>query len=590
MFKSGKPSAILFALATMLCPVLAAWSQSSGAITVFQAQKIITMEAGWPDGQFVAVRDGKVLSVGRTMDDLKPWLKPGGYALDTTFQNKILLPGFVEAHGHPLLGGLLLSRPLVSYLPTALPYGPDFPGVRTIDGVAQIVRDHLAKVADNGQPVIFWGYDVVAMGRHLSKADIDAWAGDRPVIVWDASEHFVYANSAALKRAGVTKDALKINGVGAGPDGEPNGQFLGVTAASFFIDPQVGALLTPEAAGAFMKFAIDLHWKNGVTTTSELALGVVAGTDREVPLFETFFNDPNRPIRAVAVVDVATITREKADAAVAFAKSLEGRSTDRLIFKGVKFFADDSYLSMGMQIDDPGYTDGRHGIWITRPEDMVGLYRPWWDAGFHIHTHTNGNASNQAVVAALEQLQAGKPRFDHRFTFQHFGISTPEQVRRLKALGGVASLNPYYVYTRGELSAPLIGTDRAHTAARLKTLVDAGVPTAMHTDMPVGPPRPLEEIWIAVNRLGYFSKAVLGPAERISAFQALRMVTIDAAFSLGIEDKVGSIAPGKFADFTVLEADPLSVPVAAIRDIKVWGTVLGGRKFPVTDIKPGGHN
>lgn len=153
----------------------------------------------------------------------------------------------------------------------------------------------------------------------------------------------------------------------------------------------------------------------------------------------------------------------------------------------------------------------------------------------------------------------------------------------------MASLNPYYVHTRGELSAPLLGTDRAYTAARLKTLVDAGVPTAMHTDMPVGPPRPLEEIWIAVNRLGYFSKAVLGPAERVSALQALRMVTIDAAFSLGIEGKVGSIAPGKFADFTVLEADPLAVPVATIRDIKVWGTVLGGAKFPVTDVKPGGR-
>jgi predicted amidohydrolase YtcJ len=577
--------AILIAAAMILCPPLAAVAQSPGAITFFQAQKVITMDSGWPDGQFVAVRDGKVLSVGRTMDDLKPWLA-SPYTLDTTFQGKVLLPGFIEAHGHPLLGGLLLSRPLVSYMPTALPYGPDFPGVRTIDGVAQIVRDHLAKVANDGQPVIFWGYDVVAMGRHLTKADIDAWAGARPVIVWDASEHFVYANSAALKRAGITKDALKINGVGAGPDGEPNAQFLGVTATSFFIDPQVGALMTPEAASAVMKFAIDLHWKNGVTTTSETALGVVAGTDREVPLFEGFFNDPNRPIRAVAVVDVATITREKAGDAVAFSRSLESRSTDRLIYKGVKFFADDSYLSMGMQIDNPGYTDGRKGIWITRPEDMVGLYRPWWEAGFHIHTHTNGNASNQAVVATLEQLQANKPRFDHRFTFQHFGISTPEQVRRVKALGGVASLNPYYVYTRGELSAPLLGTDRAYTAARLKTLVDTGVPTALHTDMPVGPPKPLEEIWIAANRLGYFSKAVLGPAERVSALQALRMVTIDAAFSLGVEDKVGSIAPGKFADFTVLEADPLVVPVAAIRDIKVWGTVLGGRKFPVTDIKP----
>src|SRR5262249_15585277 len=208
-------------------------------------------------------------------------------------------------------------------------------------------------------------------------------------------------------------------GVQAGPDGEPNGQFLGKTAAAFFIDPQLVPLLTPEGATALMKFAIDLHWKNGVTTTSEMALGVMAGFDREVPLFEAFFNDPDRPIRAVAVADASTLVQEKKDGAVAFAKALEARSSDRMIFKGVKFFADDSYLSMGMQIENPGYTDGRSGIWIMKPEEMAGLYWPWWEAGFQIHTHTNGNAGNQAVIAALEQLQAGKPRFDHRFTLQH---------------------------------------------------------------------------------------------------------------------------------------------------------------------------
>jgi hypothetical protein len=100
-----------------------------------------------------------------------------------------------------------------------------------------------------------------------------------------------------------------------------------------------------------------------------------------------------------------------------------------------------------------------------------------------------------------------------------------------------------------------------------------------------GGPRPLEEMWIAVNRFGLSGK-VRGPQERISVDQALCMVTIEAAFAHGIEDKVGSIAPGKYADFAVLEQDPYAVAKEKIRDIRVWGTVLGGKAFPASEIRP----
>lgn len=155
----------------------------------------------------------------------------------------------------------------------------------------------------------------------------------------------------------------------------------------------------------------------------------------------------------------------------------------------------------------------------------------------------------------------------------------------MKALGGLASMNPYYLYARSELQAPLVGAERSYTAARFKTLVDAGVPVSMHSDTPVGAPRPLEWVWIAVNRFGQSGK-VRGPAERVTPQQAFRMVTIDAAYTLGVEDKLGSIEPGKFADFTVLESDPFSVPVEKIRDVQVWGTVLGGKLLPASAIKP----
>jgi predicted amidohydrolase YtcJ len=216
---------------------------------------------------------------------------------------------------------------------------------------------------------------------------------------------------------------------------------------------------------------------------------------------------------------------------------------------------------------------------------MVEAWLPWWNAGFHIHVHTNGNAGNQATVDALAGLMRAAPRIGHRFTFQHYGISTPEQARRIKELGGVASVNPYYLHSRSEFNAPYIGADRAYTAARLKTLVDAGVPTSLHADTPVAPPVPLEEVWIAVNRFGLSGK-VRGPGERVTVDQALRMVTTEAAFTLGIEDKGGSIWPGKFADFAVLEQDPYEVPREQIRAIPVWGTVVGGRVFPASEIRP----
>jgi hypothetical protein len=119
-----------FALAAIaaiaLGPVSAA-AQDKGAITVFVAKKIVTMDPGWPADTAVAVRDGRVLSVG-TLDDLKPWLDKSPYTIDQTFADKILLPGFVEAHGHPIIGGTALTRPLLTYLPEPSPYGPGFPG------------------------------------------------------------------------------------------------------------------------------------------------------------------------------------------------------------------------------------------------------------------------------------------------------------------------------------------------------------------------------------------------------------------------------------------------------------------------------
>ncbi len=574
----------LAALVAMQLTSLPAAAQQGDAITVFVAKKIVTMDRGWPTATAVAVRDGRVLSVG-SLEDLKPWLDKAPHTIDLSFADKILFPGFIEPHGHPLLGGISMTRPLLTYLPTPSPYGPAFPGVKTKAAAMAKLREYVANAKSSDETVLSWGYDVIAMGgAHLNKNDLDAISTTQPLLVWDASEHFVYANSAALTKYKVTRDDIKTNGIVAGPDGEPNGQFLGTTAAQRIMAGPMSELVKPELALASVRFLMDLSRQNGVTTTSELAFGII-NLPLEEMVFDKYFNDPNSPMRCVVVSDVASMTAAKGDQAVAFVKSLPSRNTDRLVFNGVKFFADDSFLSLGMVMENPGYTDGRKGIFITPPNEMVEAWRPWWEAGFQIHVHSNGNGGNQATIDALDGLMRLAPRADHRFALQHYGMSTPEMARRLARLGGVASVNPYYLYARSEWNAPYVGSERSYTAARLRTLVEAGVPTSLHTDSPVAPPRPLEVVWIAVNRVG-LSGVVRGPDERVSVDQALRMVTTDAAFTLGVEDVVGSIAPGKYADFTVLEQDPYVVPKEKIRDIEVWGTVVGGKVLPASEIRP----
>jgi predicted amidohydrolase YtcJ len=575
----AKWAAALF-VSTLIPLSAAADDKTANPITVYVAKKIITMDSAWPQATAVAVQGGKILSVG-SLDDLKPWLSRYAYTIDNTFADKVIMPGFIEPHGHPLIGGTAMSRPLLTYLPIPNPYGPAFPGVKTKAAAMTLLKTYVDNVKASGKPLIAWGYDIVAMGSPLDAAELDQVSTTVPIVVWDASEHIVFTNSAAIKRFQITAADAKINGLHLGKDGQPNGQFYGVRAAVFVLQKALAESVTPAEAYKSVKFLMDLSHKNGITTTTELAFGII-NFPLEQSILNNYFNNPATPMRLVAVTDAVSAKLYKGDNAVTFVKDLEKQSTDKFIFNGVKFFSDDAFVSLNMVIENPGYTDGHKGEYITPPDQFVAALFPWWDAGFHIHVHSNGNGGNASTINSLYQLMQRKPRFDHRFSIEHYGISTLAMAREIKQLGGVVSANPSYVYARAELNGPYLGTDRADTAAAFGTLVRAGVPTSLHSDTPVAPPEPLKEVWMVVNRLGLSGK-VHGPAEQVTVEQGLRMITIDAAYTIGEDTKVGSISPGKFADFTVLEADPYSVPKQNIKDIAVWGTVVGGKIFRATD-------
>ncbi len=553
---------------------------STDGITVFTARRIVTMDPGWPEGTAVAVKDGRILSVG-TLDDLQPWLKRFPYKMDETFKDKVIYPGFVEAHGHPVMGSIAISRPPLSFFPLRNPYGEDFPGVKTRDDAFAALKKYVAAATSPTETIMTWGYDVVAMGGDFpTREELDKISTTNPIFVWDASEHYVFANSPAIALSGVTNDLVaKTIGAGHNPDGSSNGQFLGTEAAKIIILKPLSALLTPDEGMKALRYLGALMQQAGVTTTGDLFYGGV-NLQLEQELTERYFGQADSIARIVHVVDGVTFSGLFGDNAIDQAIERRASSNERIIFNGVKFYADDAFVSLGMELQWPPYIDSDRfkGLFMfNSTEDFIDAMRPWWNAGFQIHVHSNGSGGNQITLDALASLQAEKPRFDHRFAFEHFGISSTAQGRQLKALGAVVSTNPYYVSERADLNADQIGTDRASLAARMNSLIDQDIVVSLHSDTPVGVPSPLHEVWVAVNRIGELSGKVHAPYERVlDVERAMKMVTIDAAYTLGVNDRIGSIESGKFADFVVLEADPRDVDPMTIKDIGVVATILAG--------------
>ena len=448
------------------------------------------------------------------------------------------------------------------------------------------LKEYSASIADPNEPLLAWGWDMVGLKQTPNSQLLDQVSTTRPVFVWDASEHNIFMNSVAMKKFIDADKAKKVFGVGVNSDGSLNGQFMGVVALSFAIQATGKDLFNKEKIARALIYSNDLAQQAGITTTSELTLGAF-DLDAEVELLQKFTSSNATSLRIEGIAYYPAVSAKYGDQAIAKVKELQKLNTDRLFFKGIKWINDDAFLSNTMKMGNPGYTDGHQGsIFYPSSEAFAKEMKPWWDAGFQIHVHSNGNEGNVQVLNALQMLQDEKPRFDHRFTVEHLGMPTTAVVRKLKALGAVASVNPSYFYVRAGLSADGLGTDRESYATRVGALVREGITVALHSDTPVTPPAPLTQAWSVVNRQGlYTGDKKWAPAEAVTAEQAMKMITIDAAYVLGLESKVGSIEPGKYADFTVLAADPVTVPKEKIKDVPVVGTVLGGRYTPVSETK-----
>ena len=556
------------------------------SITVFVARKIVTMDPAIPTATAVAVADGRILSVG-SLEDMKPWTDKYPTQINRQFADNVMYPGFVEPHAHPLLAGILFNKPLLTPSPMPNPWGPAFPGVVNLQAAMEQIKKYSANIEDPAQTLLAWGYDVVAMGKVPDRQMLDQVSGTRPIIIWDASGHDMYVNTAMMNHYGITPEKVKgIQGVGIDQDGQLNGQFLEIPAITYILSLAGKDVLKPDEIETDYMYINDLMQQSGITTSGDLAFGTL-NIETETSVAKAFAASPASGLRIVPVIYAEPFIRKYGDRAIQEAQALQQLDNDRLIFQGVKFYSDGGYLPESMRMENPSYTNGTRGASNYKSaQEFAAAMKPWWDAGFHIHIHSNGDVGNQNSINSLQLLQDSKPRFDHRYTINHFGIPSTAMVMKIKALGAVVSANMSYISERARLEYPALGVDRASYATRLGTLVRSGIITSIHSDAPVSAPAPLKEAWSAVTRRDVYQEGkVWAPAEAVTVSDAMKMITINAAYTLGVEDKVGTIEAGKFADFTVLDDDPQTVPTMKIKDVSVFATVLGGKVLPGSETK-----
>ena len=541
---------------------------------VYTAKTIRTMEPALPLASAVAVEDGRVVAVG-TLDSLAPLIEDRDARIDRRFDADIILPGFIDPHVHPSLPAVLTQFPFLAPDDWSLPTG-EFPGATTPADYQRELTRLVANYKPSSIPFITWGYHPLWHGE-IWRDTLNDWFSDTPVMLWHRSFHELIGNDAAWETLGVTE--AMASAIGEGADWQRGHFYEGGLKA---VVPKLGFLFAPDRFMGGMANFLAMMQESGVTTAADMGTGIFGNPEQEIMSIRMAAEAspvPSRIILTPIILDFVArgLTPEQALQQI---RGWQSSNTDRVsVGNHFKLMLDGAIFSGLSQMGPPGYLDGHHGVWMLDKDTTQAFANTFWDAGFQLHAHSNGDAATARFIDILETLLARNPKADHRMTLEHFAYSTEDQNRKLAALGATVSANPYYHYILSEMySGPWLGPDRAPQMVRLGSLEEKGVPVALHSDSPMAPLSPLTLMWTATSR-ETISGTTWGESEALSREAALRAITIDAAWVLGLEDELGSIRAGKMADFTVLAADPMTVPVKDIKSITVVGIVFAGEAY-----------
>ena len=553
---------------------LSNFSYSSEDITIYHAKEIVTLDEKVASANAVSVKSDRVMAIG-SLDDLIE--RNPDASIDRQFQNDVIVPGFIEHHIHPFLSAITMNAEIISIEGWDLPNNQSI-AYRDRDSYMQRLSE-IEENMNSDSPLITWGFHHYFHGD-LSREDLDRISKDRPILVMHRSYHEFILNTPALEYFDISQEFIESLDEEARAYADfDRGHFSEQGMISVF-PKLLRHLGKPEYLLSGLQLTEDYLHQNGVTMIANPGAWLIKSIQDAKNLI---LGDESTPFRSFFIPS-ALILSEDHDVPelVEEAKKLLewGGGKVEYLPNRIKLFADGAMYSQNMVLSE-GYLDGHQGAWLMQEGLYRSAFKLFWDEGYQIHIHQNGDEALDLILDVLEENMANNPREDHRTTIVHFGISRADQMDRVKSLGAIISANPYYVTALSDLySKKGLGPERALEMVRLGDVDRAGIRFGLHSDMPMAPGSPLVLMHAAVNRIN-FANEVAGPKQRVSPLAALKGVTLDAAYIMGLEDDYGSISEGKLANFTILSENPLSVNPQTIKDIEIKATIVEGKHYPI---------
>ena len=535
---------------------LATHAASATDLIVINAN-VITVDGSHPAAQAFAVDAGHFIAVGTNQEVLR--FKTVSTKI-VDLHGETVVPGFNDVHLHP--------QPLFA---EGTPHYRVWLGADRVHSIDEVVAalKRQARATPAGKLISGYGYNDVVLGRHPNRHDLDEVSTTQPIIITHGSGHITVVNSFVMQAAGITKDTKDPVGgaLDRDPDGTPNGVIR--ESARRLISRAVGsqnrdALSQQDELAGYMT-CFRQYSQEGITSAG------IAGAGPSTFQAMQELRDMGNPVRVAFMFSADTFDKLQTTGI------RSGFGDDRLRVTALKTYQGNSLSGRTAWLSE-AYSDrpDYFGIPPARTQDELDAdYQKWWDAGWQVATHSNGDREIDMVLTAIEHAEAKNPRPNARWRVEHASVMNQALLDRAKK-DGVILVFHSYMWEYGDILQSY-GPKRLAMMHAYRTAIDMGIPVAGHSDSPISAADPLLRIQDMVTRTSSHG-LVVGPNQKVSVDEALKVWTLDGAFATFEEDLKGSITPGKLADFVVLAKDPRKVPPSTIKDIRLEATYLGGLK------------
>jgi len=530
----------------------------NNAFTLFNGS-VFTADHSQPWAEAIAVRNGRIEAVGSDSSIRRPDIE------EVDLGGRTVVPGFIDAHNHYLATGEMLANIDVK-----------FPKVRSIDDLVGVIA-RAAADTPAGEWINATGFDHAKYGDAdpPTRWDLDRATGDHPVTVLHVSGHYVLVNSAALAARNLSDDTPN----------PPGGELVRDAAGritGLCLDAAMGLVLpTAVDIGSHgPNFHVDAPLEDLVAAVDRAGRAFVAAglttvcdaqvTSRELRGYREAYRKGDWWVRTACMPLSHQLNEYRT---IGLAGSF---GNDEFWLGAMKFYADGSLIGGTAAFWEPYGEHGEFGGSLFWGEDelrsmIVEAHSQGWQVG----VHAQGDLAIEATLDAIEAADLAHPRPDARPRIEHAGCPTPDQIQRMARLGVIAVNQPGYLYDSGDEFLERLG-DRAHMVQPFRAELDAGVTVVLSSDSDVASYRPLDTISAALQRKT-INGLEIGTDQTLNIDEAVRAHTIDAAYALFAEERLGSIEAGKHADLVIIDGDLFDTPSGEIPDLPIWKTMIGGK-------------